>query len=140
MNLERLYQNFDVLENWEDRYKLIIDLGKKLPSFPEDQKTEENRVRGCMSQVWLIPKKQEKQSDSFKFVADSDAMIVRGLIAILQMVFNNKSAQEILKIDIKDIFKKLGLEKHLSPGRSNGFFSMVEKIKLLSIQSLSKAS
>ena len=138
MDLEKLYKNFEVLDEWTDRYKLIIDLGRKLPEFPEEHRTEDNRVRGCSSKVWMVVDESRNSKTEMAFLADSDAAIVKGLIAVLMMVYSGKTTEEIVKVDIKAIFEKLGLGQHLSPTRSNGFFSMVEKIKFLSIQEFSK--
>lgn len=128
MDLDRLYKNFDLLKEWEDRYRFIIDLGKKLPQLPESAKIEKNRVYGCMSTVYMTVHEDPKNPGKVEFVANSDALIVNGLIAILQIVYANKTPQEIQKIDIKSIFSKLGLETHLSPNRRNGFFAMVERL------------
>ena len=126
MTLERLYKNFEVLDNWEDRYRFIIEMGRKIPQLSDDQKVEENRVYGCTSTVFMVVNKKEGAID---FAANSDAAIVNGLIAILLIAFSEKSAEEINSIDIKAIFDKLGLERHLTPNRRNGFFAMVERLK-----------
>lgn len=129
MTADELIQNFSLFDEWEDRYRYIIDLGKKLPNLPSTLRTPENKVQGCVSQVWLIA---ENQGNQYQFQADSDAFIVKGLAAILLIIFNNKTKDEITQINVKEIFEKLGLSDHLSPTRRNGFFSMVEKIKTLS--------
>ncbi len=129
MDLDRLYKNFDLLKDWQDRYRFIIDLGKKLEQLPQADKIEKNRVYGCTSTVYMIVKKSDKRPGAIQFVANSDALIVNGLIAIMQMIYADKTPEEIQTIDVKAIFAKLGLETHLTPNRRNGFFSMVERLK-----------
>jgi len=129
LTVDRIIQNFEILGNWEERYRYVIDLGRKLPELDEKYKTEHNRVKGCVSNVWLITHLGE--GSTLEFEADSDAHIVRGLVAILLAAYSGKSANDILAVDIHDVFKQLDLEKHLSPSRSNGFFSMVERIQTL---------
>ena len=131
LTVDRIIQNFEILGNWEERYRYVIDLGRKLPELDEKYKTEVNRVKGCVSNVWLITHVNDAKPPTFEFEADSDAHIVRGLVAILLAAYSGKSATEILNIDIRDIFQQLDLERHLSPSRSNGFFSMVERIQSL---------
>ncbi len=131
LTVDRIIQNFEILGDWEERYRYVIDLGRKLPELDEKYKTEGNRVKGCVSNVWLITRVVEDDPDILEFEADSDAHIVRGLVAILLCAYSGKKANEILAVDIRDIFQQLDLEKHLSPSRSNGFFSMVERIQRL---------
>lgn len=126
MDAEELVESFELFDDWEDRYRYIIDLGKKLPPMPEAAKTEENKVRGCMSQVWMI---HDVKDGKLHFEADSDAFIVRGLIALLMELFNDRTPEEILSVDALDLFRRIGLEGHLSPNRRNGLVSMVERIK-----------
>ena len=126
MTIDELIENFEFLDGWEDKYRYIIDLGEKMPSLPENLKTDEWKVRGCQSQVWLVP---SKEGEKISFHGDSDAMIVKGLIAIVLMIYNNKSPSEIKAVAVDEIFAKLGLEEHLSPSRRNGLISMTEKIK-----------
>jgi cysteine desulfuration protein SufE len=125
-DLETLSSDFSLFDNWEDRYGYLIDLGKKIPALPDDLKVEENLVSGCTSRVWLVC---SSRGDKLEFLADSDAMIVKGLIAIILAAYNGKTPQEILETDIQLAFSDIGLDQHLSPNRRNGFFSMVEKIK-----------
>ncbi len=127
MTIEELIENFEYLDGWEDKYRYIIDLGEKMSPLPDSLKTEEWKVRGCQSQVWLVPQKEADGHLSFR--GDSDAMIVKGLIAIVLMVYNHKSPSEIKAVAVGDIFAKLGLEEHLSPSRRNGLISMTEKIR-----------
>ncbi|MDR1693967.1 MAG: SufE family protein [Lactobacillaceae bacterium] len=126
MNIGELVENFELLDNWEDKYRYIIELGEKLEPLDDEFKTDDWKVQGCTSQVWLVPK---KHGDKITFKADSDAMIVRGLLAIVLLIFSNNSAKDIKAVEAEDIFVKLGLKEHLTPSRRNGLFSMVEKIK-----------
>lgn len=134
MDLNRLYKNFEVLDNWQDRYRFIIEMGKKIPQLQETDKTEENRVHGCISTVHMVITQTQETPPSIHFIANSDAMIVNGLIAIMQIVYDGKTAAEISAVNIEGIFKKLGLESHLSPNRRNGFFAMAERLRTLSKQ------
>ncbi|MFI3242553.1 MAG: SufE family protein [Alphaproteobacteria bacterium] len=118
MNTQELIENFSFLDNWEDKYRYIIELGEKLKSFDNAFKTDEYKVEGCQSQVWL------KQQEDDSYIADSDALIVKGLLYIVLIIYNeNKNA------DINDIFTQTGLLEHLSPSRRNGLFAVIEKIK-----------
>ena len=136
MTLDRLVRNFEVLGNWEERYRYIIQMGKKLPVMPEEDKTEDNRVTGCISRVWLTHQIAENEAGAttLTFVADSDAHIVKGLIAFLLMLFSGRTPAEILAVNIEDVFTRLGLDRHLSPNRRNGFVSMLEKIRKLAVE------
>jgi cysteine desulfuration protein SufE len=120
-----LIEEFEFFDNWIDRYQYIIDLGKKLPEFPDDWRTEENRIHGCQSQVWL---KTEENSDRLSFQAISDSAIVSGLIAILMRVYSGKNPREIIATS-PDFIKQIGLDEHLSPTRSTGLHSMIRVIK-----------
>jgi cysteine desulfuration protein SufE len=124
--LQTITDTFSILDDWEDRYAYLIDLGRNLPPFPEEQKTDENIVQGCTSQVWMV---LNIENDVINITSTSDAHIVRGLIALVIAVYNNKSLSDIKNIDIDDIFNDMGLSEHLSPNRRSGFFAMVEKIK-----------
>lgn len=126
MDIEELIENFELLGDWEDRYRYIIELGRKLPEFDSAHRVEELLVRGCQSQVWLTCK---KENAVLVFAADSDAHIVRGLLAIILMMYSKKSAAEILEVNAKAVFKELGLDQHLSPSRANGLNSMVVRIQ-----------
>jgi cysteine desulfuration protein SufE len=127
MNISELVDNFSALEDWEDRYKYLIDLGNTLPGMDDSLKTETTKVRGCMSQVWMIPGWDPE--GRLTLLADSDAQIVRGLIAVLITLFAGKSSAEIAQIDVEKEFRLLGLDQHLSANRRNGFFSMVEAVR-----------
>ena len=130
LKIEDLITDFDFFDNWEDKYKYIIELGKNCPSLNENEKNNENKVDGCASQVWLITKK-EKLNDKIilKFKGDSDALIVKGLVVILFSIFSEKSPDEIIKIDAFEKLRNLDLERNLTMQRSNGLSSMVKRIK-----------
>jgi cysteine desulfuration protein SufE len=130
MTLEDLIETFQALPEWEDRYRALIEMGRALPPYPNDRLTEENKVRGCMSQVWMAV----KTSDPFDFWVESDSSLVKGLAAILHMAYAGKPRSGISAVDVQDIFKRLDLENHISPNRRNGFFSMVERIKSLPVE------
>lgn len=125
MDTAELIDNFSYLTDWEDKYRYLIELGDALPDFPESEKTPENKVDGCMSQVWFVHSLKENRH---YFKATSDAHIVRGLEAVLLVLINGKTSDDILQTDIKAIFIKLGLSENLSPTRRNGFYAMVERI------------
>ena len=133
MDFDKLVATFDFLDEWEERYALIIDLGRKLKDMDDGLKTDETKVRGCQSQVWMVHNVLDDHKH-IEFIADSDAHIVRGLIAILMMIYSGKTPAEIQAVPIKEHFGKLGLDEHLSPLRSNGLHSMVERIRLLAAQ------
>ena len=125
MTPEELFENFSYLSDWEDRYRYLIEMGDSLPPFPDTDKTDEHKVEGCQSQVWLT---SSKQDNKYFFNATSDAHIVRGLEAVLLTFVNGKTATEIQDFDFTAAFKQLGLEEHLSPTRRNGFFAMIGRI------------
>ena len=131
IDISEIVDNFEVFDDWEDRYGYLIALGAKLEPMPEHLKTEATKVQGCVSQVWMVPGWDEGR---LTLLADSDAQIVRGLIAVLLAIFAGKSRAEIQEIDVDTIFGKLGLDQHLSPNRRNGFFSMVERVKSFTVQ------
>jgi cysteine desulfuration protein SufE len=128
---EDIIDTLSFFDSWEDRYKYMIDLGKELPPMAEELRTDERLVPGCQSQVWIEAKFEDGK---FEFLVDSDAHIVRGLLAIVMAAYNQKTPQEILDFDIQTYFSALDLVKHLSPTRGNGLQAMVEKIKLLASQ------
>jgi cysteine desulfuration protein SufE len=132
MTIETIRTDFALLDEWEDRYRYLIELGRDLPQFPEALRTDANRVRGCVSQVWLASSARRNGTGTasvLEFQGDSDAHIVRGLIAVLFAVVQGRTAEEVLRADAKAVFAELGLKEHLTPQRSNGFFSMVERIR-----------
>ncbi|MFT3879771.1 MAG: SufE family protein [Gemmatales bacterium] len=128
---EQLIDEFSFLDDWTDRYQYIIDLGNKLPAFPDNERTEVNRVHGCQSTVFLSARKRPGTVDTLDFLADSDADIVRGLIAILQQVFTGQKTSAILAFDIEAFLEKIGLDKNLAMTRRNGLVSMIKRIKAL---------
>ena len=128
--LQELVENFALFEDWEERYRYLIDLGRSLSAMDEALKTDENIVKGCTSRVWMH---HEIKDGKFHFIADSDAHIVRGLIAILDRAYQGQDLSNIGKIDIKDAFATIGLDQNLSPNRRNGFFAMVEKIQSIAV-------
>jgi cysteine desulfuration protein SufE len=128
--IESLTDDFSVLDEWEDRYRYIIELGRMLPRLPENERAAANKVQGCASQVWIATHvKNEAGEPILSFDGDSDALIVKGLIAILFMLYSHRPAREILATDAHAVFGALGLKEHLTPQRSNGFASMVARIK-----------
>ena len=129
MNIEELAETFDFLGDWEERYKYLIDLGRKLEPMPEADHSEANKVRGCMSQVWMTG--TIRDDGRLHFQGDSDSHLVKGLIAVLFVLVNDKPAQQILVTDIAKVFAELGLESNITVNRRNGFFAMVERIKQL---------
>lgn len=130
MTLDDLAENFLLFDDWEDRYRYIIDLGKKMEPLPEEAKVQANKVEGCISQVWLISAVEGQGPEArLVFRADSDAHIVRGLLAILLILFSNKTAAEILAIDADAELAKIELESHISPNRRNGVASVVQVIR-----------
>jgi cysteine desulfuration protein SufE len=129
--ISELVDEFSVLDDWEDRYRHVIALGAALAPLASSQHTDANRVRGCVSQVWLVAEAPLGEPPRLSFLADSDAHIVRGLAAILLRMYSGRTAEEILAIDAEDVFAKLGLDSHLSPQRSNGLRAMVERIRSL---------
>lgn len=133
ITIDRIMDNFEVLTDWEERYRYIIELGRKLEPLDDALKTDENRVEGCVSNVWLVTDVKDGDPPVIEFRADSDAQIVKGLVAILLALYSGKSAKEILTADIRQIFEKLELAKHLSPNRANGFASMVKRIHELAL-------
>lgn len=125
--IEQLKTTFEMLPDWEERYRFIIDLGRKLEPLEDDERNEATRVRGCMSQVWLVA--DDEDDDKLHFRGDSDAHIVRGLIGVLLMIYSDKTPQEIAEIDINQVFTDLNLEQHITMNRRNGLYSMVETIQ-----------
>ncbi len=126
--LEDVVDGFEFLDDWEERYAFIIDLGKQLPAFPDDERREANYVHGCQSQVWLIHHYDE-QSGKLYLLIDSDAIIVRGLAAIILVALNGKTPRDLLATDIDELFEQLDLFRHISPTRGNGLRAMVGKIR-----------
>ena len=133
MTIENLQQNliqdFDFFEDWTQKYEYMIELSKGLDKMDQEMKSDKNIIKGCQSKVWLHA---DYSDGKIKFLADSEAIITRGIIAILLMVFNNKTPDEIINSDISFI-EKIGLKEHLSPNRANGLYSMIKQIKFYAI-------
>ena len=131
MSLADIRSDFALLDDWEDRYRYVIELGRGLAPLPEALRNDANKVRGCASQVWLATSSDQAPAGEprLHFVGDSDAHIVRGLIAILFAMYQDRTPEEILGADARAVFSELGLKEHITPQRSNGFFSMVERIR-----------
>ena len=129
--LAEIIENFEFLDDWEDRYRYLIELGRTLEPLPEASHNEGNKVRGCASQVWLETHvaRTADARPRLHFVGDSDAHIVRGLVALALAIFSDRPADEIVATDAHAIFDRLGLGAHLTPQRSNGLRSMVDRIK-----------
>ncbi len=130
-NLDHIVANFELLDEWDDRYRYLIELGKSLEPLPEADHIDANKVRGCASQVWLVSHREEGSGAQtrLRFVGDSDAHIVRGLVALALAIFSGREASDILATDAFAIYERLGLAAHLTPQRSNGVRAMIDRIK-----------
>ena len=127
---EAIVDDFDFLDEWEDRYRYVIDLGRSMEPIEEELRTEWSKVEGCASQVWMVPQlSRDAELRTFSFRGDSDAMIVRGLIAVLRSLYNGLRVSEVLEVDARREIGRLGLESHLSSQRSNGLVSMIRRIR-----------
>ncbi len=129
--LDDIIDDFSLLDDWEDKYRYVIELGRELEPLSEDAHNEDNKVRGCASQVWLETSVHRDAANEpvLTFRGDSDAHIVRGLVRLVLALYSDKPAREIIDTDAMDLFRKLGLDSHLTPQRSNGVRSMVERIR-----------
>lgn len=128
--IDDIREDFALLDDWEDRYRYIIELGQNLPEFDAALQSDANKVRGCVSQVWLVCQRSKRNgTETLTFTGTSDANIVRGLVAILFALYNGKSSDEILNVDAEAELAAFGLAEHLTPQRSNGLASMVERIR-----------
>lgn len=129
-DLQQIIDDFDYLDSWEDRYRYVIELGKALPPFPEEERTDRNKVQGCVSQVWLVTE-QRPSADApvLCFQGDSDAFIVKGLVALMLAAFSGKTAPEIVAFDAEGLLERLGLEENLSPQRANGLRALIGRMK-----------
>ncbi len=141
MTIDEIRDNFALLEDWDDRYRYVIELGRMLDPMPESAHSPENKVHGCVSQVWLA-KRIDRSGNApiLKYLGDSDAHIVRGLIAILLTLYSGRTPQEILNTDAIAIFDEFGFREHLTPQRSNGLRAMVERIRSDAREALAPAS
>lgn len=127
--IQAIQDDFEFLDDWEDRYRYVIELGEALPAFPDADRTPANKVPGCVSQVWLTTETGSGTDPVMTFHGDSDAHIVRGLVAIMLALFSGQTASTIVKTDAEATLKTLGLDEHLSTQRANGLRSMVKRIK-----------
>jgi cysteine desulfuration protein SufE len=129
--IDDILENFSLLDEWDDRYRYLIELGRMLEPLPDGARTDTNKVQGCASQVWLSTKVKPNGAAGpvLSFVGDSDAHIVRGLIAILLALYSGKPAREIVETDAIEVFDRLAMREHLTPQRSNGLRSMVNRIQ-----------
>ncbi len=128
-SIDDIIADFDLLDDWEDRYRYVIELGRELPPMPAEDMTEANKVRGCVSQVWLTARVEPGAPPILHYTGESDAHIVRGLVAIALALYSGKTPGDILATDAETLFARLGLQEHLTPQRSNGLRSMVARIK-----------
>jgi cysteine desulfuration protein SufE len=127
--LDTIIDDFEFLDDWEDKYRYVIEIGRSLPDLPETEKTAENKVHGCVSQVWLVSSVEDGDDPVVSFQGDSDAHIVRGLVAIMIAAMSGRKASEISAFDAAALLKRLGLEDNLTPQRSNGLRAMVARMK-----------
>ncbi|WP_428029230.1 SufE family protein [Ancylobacter sp.] len=128
--IDSIIEDFELLDNWDDRYRYLIELGRALPPFPEERRSEQSKVQGCASQVWLVSDTRTgTDGPRLALLGDSDAHIVRGLVAILLALYSDRPARDILATDPGAVFARIGLKDHLTPQRSNGLRSMVERIR-----------
>jgi cysteine desulfuration protein SufE len=129
-DIDQIISDFEFLEDWDDRYRYIIELGKRLEPLSDAERTPENKVRGCASQVWLSTQlDRDGGLDRFHFIGDSDALIVRGLVAIVIALFDRKTPSEIRATDAEAVFARLDLRSHLTAQRSNGLRALVDRIR-----------
>jgi cysteine desulfuration protein SufE len=133
---EEIIDEFSMFDDWMERYEYIIDLGKSLPIINEEYKLDENIITGCKSQVWVF---SELQNDTIKYTADSDAILTKGIVALLLRVYSNQKPADILTAETNFI-DEIGLKEHLSPTRANGLVSMVKQIKMYAIAQQAKLS
>jgi cysteine desulfuration protein SufE len=130
MTIDQIIADFELLDDWEERYRYIIELGRSLKPLPDADHTEANKVRGCASQVWLTTRSEQHGGEPvLHFLGDSDALIVRGLVAIALALFDGKTAAEIKATDAEAVFSRLGLREHLTAQRSNGLRALVDRIR-----------
>ena len=127
--LDDIVDIFELLEDWEQRYQYLIELGEKLPAMPAEHKTEDNKVKGCMSQVWVHAYLDEQNGDKLHYHGDCDTSIIKGVLAVLIQLADNKTADEVQQLDVDELFERLNLDDHLSPNRHVGVFAIVELMK-----------
>ncbi|MCA9566985.1 MAG: SufE family protein [Myxococcales bacterium] len=129
MDLAQLADDFAFFDSWEEKYRYLIDLGRDLPPMDDADKTEGNRVTGCISKVWVKPRRVDGDPPRLEFDADSDSVIVRGLVAVARALFHGKTREEIRSVDVDEVFRTLGFDAHISVNRRNGFQSMVRLLQ-----------
>lgn len=139
VSIDTIRDDFAVLDEWEDRYRYIIELGQDLPPFAEAARTDANKISGCVSQVWLATRRGPGADPVIEFAGDSDAHIVRGLVAIMLALFSGRRASEILAVDAETVLRGLGLDEHLTPQRANGLRSMIRRIRREAEEALAPA-
>jgi cysteine desulfuration protein SufE len=140
LTIDELYEEFEDLGDWDEQCDYLIDLGFNLPQLPDEARNEANKVHGCQSNVWLVAEMKPTKPPTLEFIANSDAIIVNGLIAVLVALFNRQTPEQILKIDAQEVFRRLGLERHLSPQRRNGLYSMVDRVRQLAVEAAARSS
>lgn len=129
MSLDEIVDVFELLGDWDQRYQYLIELGEQLPVMPEELKTEDNKVKGCMSQVWISPYADEQNCNTYHFHGDCDTAIIKGVLALLIQLVDAKTVEQIQQLDVDEIFEKLQLYDHLSPNRHVGVYAIVELMK-----------
>ena len=127
--IDEIVANFELLDDWDDRYRYLIELGRMMPDLPPEAHSAANKVPGCASQVWLDVRREDRPDPVLHLRGDSDAHIVRGLVALLIALYSGRTASDVLRTDALALFQELGLSEHLTPQRSNGVRSMVERIR-----------
>ena len=127
--IDTIREDFAFLDSWEDKYRYVIELGEGLPPYPEDSRDAAHKVQGCVSQVWLLTERGRGEDPEIRFSGDSDAHIVRGLVAIVIALFSGRRASDIVALDAEGAMRSLGLDEHLTPQRANGLRAMIRRMK-----------
>ncbi len=140
LTINELVEEFEELADWDEQCDYLIDLGFNLPQLPDDVRTDENKVHGCQSNVWLVAEMKPTEPPTLEFIANSDAIIVNGLIAVLTALYSNQTPERVLEIDAQEVFAQLGLERHLSPQRRNGLYSMVDRVRQLAVEAAARST
>jgi cysteine desulfuration protein SufE len=139
-SIDTIREDFAFLDSWEDKYRYVIELGEGLPPYPDEARDAAHKVQGCVSQVWLLTNRGTGDDPEIRFSGDSDAHIVRGLVAIMIALFSGRRASEIVAIDAEEVMRSLGLDEHLTPQRANGLRAMVRRMKQEAAACLATAS
>ncbi len=140
MTIDRIAGTFEMLQDWEERYQFIYDLGKRLPALDERFKDSDHQVHGCMSQVWFNVQPSAAEPDRLELAGESDTAVIQGIVAILVALYSGKTLAEMLAVDADEVFERLGIYDHLSPNRHVGVYAMVEKIRSLAQASAAAAA